>query len=159
MEIKGRTMKPKIVKKPGFMVLGVESRIDFKEADYEAIWANKFKTRRRDIAPLANGNGDYGIFHRFYEGRLVGYLTGSEVSDVTKIPEGLDLLSIPEATYAVFECNSQTIGEMWPYIHETWLPQSEEFNMGTSPVFEHYPTGYAQGAETILIHIAVHKKN
>jgi predicted transcriptional regulator YdeE len=157
--MKGRMMDPKIISKAGFKVIGIESRINIKEADYEAIWLKKFKSRQSDITPLANGNGDYGIFHKFYEDGLIGYLVGSEVSDVANIPEGLNLLNIPEAKYAVFECNSQTIGKTWPYIHETWLPQSSEYAMGNSPVFEFYPKGYAQEAESILIHIAVRKKN
>ena len=157
--MKGEAMEPKIVSKPAFKVLGVESRIHIKETDYQAIWANKFKTRQNDIAPIANGNGDYGVFHKFYEDGLVGYLVGSEVSDAPNVPEGLELLNIPEATYVVFECNSQTIGEMWPYTHEVWLPQSREYAMGNSPVFEFYPSGYAQVAKTILIHISVRSKN
>jgi predicted transcriptional regulator YdeE len=151
-------MEPKIISKASFKVLGVETRINIKETDYEAIWTNTFKAHQKDIAPLANGNGDYGIFHKFYEDGLVGYLVGSEVSDVPHVPDGLMLLDIPKATYAVFACNSQTVGETWPYTHDVWLPQSTEYVMGNSPVFEFYPTGYAPGAETILIHIAVQKK-
>ena len=89
---------------------------------------------------------------------MVGYLAGSEVGTVPVVPEALDLLEIKEATYAVFACNTATVGETWPYIHSIWLPNSTGYAMANSPVFEFYPPGYGETTEAIQIHVALRKK-
>lgn len=150
-------MEPTIRPGNAFKVIGIEFRIDIKTADYKKMW-EQFAGAKDRLEPFSNGKGDYGLFHRAYDDGKVGYLLGTEVDAVSSVPDGFEPLEVAQALYAVFECDSGTIGETWPYIHDTWLPNSGDYEMTGSPVFEFYPPGYPSESDAIFIHIPVREK-
>ena len=56
------------------------------------------------------------------------YGIGCKASDVAVVPEGFEILHIPEHTWAVFKCVGPTpdaIQDMWEKIYREWLPVSD----------------------------------
>ncbi len=56
------------------------------------------------------------------------YGIGCKASDVDGVPEGFEILHIPEYTWVVFKCvgpSPDAIQEMWERIYKEWLPVSE----------------------------------
>ena len=56
------------------------------------------------------------------------YGIGCRASDVDGVPEGFEILHIPEHTWAVFKCVGpmpKAIQEMWEKIYREWLPVSD----------------------------------
>ncbi len=56
------------------------------------------------------------------------YGIGCQASDVDGVPEGFELIHIPEYTWAVFRCvgpSPDAIQEMWDKIYKEWLPVAE----------------------------------
>ena len=56
------------------------------------------------------------------------YGIGCKASDVEGIPEGFEIIHIPEYTWAVFKCVGPTpkaIQTMWERIYREWLPVSD----------------------------------
>ena len=56
------------------------------------------------------------------------YGIGCKASDVEGIPEGFEIIHLPEYTWAVFKCVGpmpRAIQDMWGHIYREWLPVSE----------------------------------
>ena len=56
------------------------------------------------------------------------YGIGCKASDVDGIPEGFEIIHIPEYSWAVFRCvgpSSEAIRAMWDKIYNEWLPITE----------------------------------
>ena len=56
------------------------------------------------------------------------YGIGCKASDVDGVPEGFEILHIPEYTWAVFKCVGpmpKAIQDMWEKIYREWLPVSD----------------------------------
>ena len=56
------------------------------------------------------------------------YGIGCKASDVEGVPEGFEILHIPEYTWAVFKCVGpmpNAIQDMWERINKEWLPTAE----------------------------------
>ena len=56
------------------------------------------------------------------------YGIGCRASDVEGVPEGFEIIHLPEYTWAVFKCVGpmpRAIQEMWGHIYREWLPVSE----------------------------------
>ena len=64
--------------------------------------------------------------------RIPGYLgvcaIGCKASDVEEIPEGFEIIHLPQHTWAVFACVGpcpKAIQEMWEHIYKDWLPGAD----------------------------------
>lgn len=56
------------------------------------------------------------------------YGIGCKASDVEGVPEGFEIIHIPEYTWAVFKCTGpspKAIQDMWERIYKEWLPTAE----------------------------------
>ena len=56
------------------------------------------------------------------------YFIGCRAADVEGVPEGFEILHLPEYTWAVFKCVGpmpDAIQEMWEKIYKEWLPVSD----------------------------------
>ena len=147
-------MEPRIVEREAFCVLGVAADIDITADDPGAVF-EEFIRRRAGIATPSSAPGDYGVYFESDQPGKVCYLAGMEVDVLDEIPEGLVLREVPGARYAVFGCGIEEIGKTWRFIHGTWLPDSTQYALANSPVFEYFPPGARDGKANILIHVAV----
>ncbi len=62
------------------------------------------------------------------DGDTFRYGIGCKASDAESIPEGFEIIHIPEYTWAVFKCVGpvpKAIQAMWERIYKEWLPVSE----------------------------------
>ena len=62
------------------------------------------------------------------DGDAFRYGIGCKASDVEGIPEGFEIIHIPEYTWAVFKCVGpvpEAIQAMWERIYKEWLPVSD----------------------------------
>ena len=62
------------------------------------------------------------------DGDAFRYGIGCKASDVEGIPEGFEIIHIPEYTWAVFKCVGpmpKAIQDMWERIYKEWLPVSD----------------------------------
>ena len=56
------------------------------------------------------------------------YGIGCKASDIEGVPEGFEILHLPEYTWAVFKCVGpmpKAIQDMWEKIYKEWLPVSD----------------------------------
>ena len=62
------------------------------------------------------------------ESAMFQYGIGCKASDVDGVPEGFEIIHIPEYSWAVFRCvgpSSKAIQAMWDKIYNEWLPITE----------------------------------
>ena len=62
------------------------------------------------------------------EGDEFRYGIGCKASDIGGVPEGFEILHLPEYTWAVFKCVGpmpKSIQDMWDKIYKEWLPVSD----------------------------------
>jgi AraC family transcriptional regulator len=84
------------------------------------------------------GQAEYGVSSMTEDG--FDYLTGVEVSDPKKVPEGLRVLKLPAQRYAVFahEGHVSAIPETCEAIGRDWLPKSGHQAAGPPEIIERY---------------------
>ena len=89
------------------------------------------------------------------------YGIGCKASDVEGIPEGFEIIHIPEYTWAVFKCVGpvpKAIQAMWERIYKEWLPVSE-YELIPDYDIENYLPGDASSPDYVSeICIPVRKK-
>lgn len=152
-------MEPRLVTRQAFNVLGIQSCIDPRNADYRSIWENQFEPHHDFIRKLAKEEGYYGIYFYSELSGKVDFLAGMAVGDVGEVPEGLVLREVPAAQYAVFECQMDAIGSTWHAIYSSWLADSEQFVEDEGKAcFEYYPPGSEEGKITLSISVPVKTK-
>jgi AraC family transcriptional regulator len=150
-------MEPRIVERETFCVLGVADDVDIRVDDPGKAFEESSR-RRGEITAPSSAPGDYGVYFESDQPGKVCYLAGIEVDADSEVPEGLELRGVPGARYAVFECGIEEIGKTWRFIHGTWFPNSKQYALADSPVFEYFPPGARDGKANILIHVAVREK-
>jgi hypothetical protein len=76
------------------------------------------------------------------------------ISLAEKVPAGLVVREVPAATYAVFACPVQTIGQTKRYIFDEWGPRSSFPIDNLAPIFEQYAPA-ADIVSPVRIHVPV----
>ena len=132
-------MVPTIVERDAFALIGVQTWIDPETADHERIFDELYRPYADKARAVACEPGFYGSYFASRGPGQVGYMVGVAAPKDTEAPEGLVALAIPAARYARFEFPREDIGRAWDYVHGEWFPNSQEYALAMSPVFEHYP--------------------
>jgi AraC family transcriptional regulator len=150
-------MEPKIVRRPGFVVVGMKYRGKNEKNEIPQLW-EKFMPRVGEIKGRANRYG-FGVMDNYDE--KIGefdYLAAVEVEEASDIPQGMESWQVPEQTYAVFPCNLKDIKEAFQQIYRQWLPQSG-YQRTQGPEFEFYDENFRpdQGRLDLHIYIPVEK--
>ncbi len=118
-------MKCRIEKKPAFQVVGVKKtfRNDAVENLVPDFWSELPQETYAKLKRLSNGEpkGMLGLCACFEDGHTFDYYIA--VSTKHTEVEGLDTISIPEATWAIFEAEG-TILELVDRIWKEWFPSS-----------------------------------
>ena len=94
------------------------------DKEIPAFWDEYFENEATRKVPsylgvCAQKKGDTDVFR---------YGIGCKASDAQGVPEGFELLHIPEHTWAVFKCVGpmpRAIQEMWEKIYREWLPAAD----------------------------------
>ncbi|MHC0038774.1 GyrI-like domain-containing protein [Pseudoneobacillus sp. C159] len=128
-------MKPKIIEKPVFHVLGygIETTTlnGQNSSDIPKFWQEYLENNLRNNIPNPiSPNVELGICTDFHDGSFT-YLIGMEVEPTDQVPEGMIYKTFPASQYAVFttpnatnETFTQSIQETWGNVFQTWLPTS-----------------------------------
>ena len=109
-----------------FKVIGFQ-----REFDYETAYAEipKFWDEYYTHEAYRKIPGYLGLCaQQKTDGDAFRYGIGCKASDVEGIPEGFEIIHIPEYTWAVFKCVGpmpKAIQDMWERIYKEWLPVSD----------------------------------
>lgn len=133
----GHTMKPTIVTKPAFKVIGYALETSVNEGrnhvDIPAFWQHYLREQLwKNIPNKVRPDVELGICGSFVpETGALTYIIGYEVDTFEGLPEGLVTYTVPEATYAVFttpKCAEAdfpaSIQSTWASIYQNWFPTS-----------------------------------
>lgn len=117
-------MRPTLVTKPAFVVVGLRLRTKAMSPEIPALWG-RFVPRIAEIASLTEPRVTYGLMGNFDRATCeLDYLAGVAVSNIATLPAGMTRWEVPAATYAVYEMTIPTIGETLKKIYGEWLPAS-----------------------------------
>jgi AraC family transcriptional regulator len=123
-EQRGVEMKPKIVNRATFKVVGMKYRGKNENQEIPQLWRD-YGARWREIKHLVNQEIAYGVMDNFNEASgEFDYVAGMEVESIEDLPEGMVGLDVPAQTYAIFPCTLPKIREVYDYALHQWLPQS-----------------------------------
>ncbi len=148
--------QPEIVHRQGFLVMG---RVTHRKPGAErpemfvAIW-NDFEAHQQRIKGHSVDSKYYGVNFAPGPDGSFDYLAGMAVRPVAETPEGLEVRMLPAATYAVFPCPAQSIGQTYRYIFGQWRGEAGYETDATMPAFEEYPPATEANAP-VLLHIPI----
>jgi predicted transcriptional regulator YdeE len=152
----GAMKQPDIVRREGFLVMGTVTRrtpgSDRPEV-FEAIWSG-FETQQQSIKRHSVDSKYYGVSFAAGPDESFDYMAGMAVGPVAETPQGLEVREVPAATYAVFACPVQSIGQTYRYIFSEWRAESGYEIDNATPAFEEYPPATAANAP-VLLHIPI----
>lgn len=98
--------------------------VETSEKEIPAFWDEYYSNEEYRRIP-----GYLGICaQKETESAMFQYGIGCKASDVDGIPEGFEIIHIPEYSWAVFRCvgpSSEAIQAMWDKIYNEWLPITE----------------------------------
>lgn len=120
-----KEMEPiKFVNLPPFKVMGMKYRGKNLDQEVSKLW-NEINMHTSEIPMTGNA---YGICYMLADAEegVFEYVAGFEVKDVSKVPEGMIVVDVPAARYAVFvhKGAADTLGETYHQIYEEWFPKS-----------------------------------
>ncbi len=147
---------PDIVRREGFLVMGTVTRRQpgtERPETFVSAW-NEFETHRQRVQRHSVNSKYYGVSFAAGADGSFDYLTGMAVGPGVETPEGLEVRAVPAATYAVFTCPVQSIGQTYRYIFGEWRAKSGYTTDDATPAFEEYPPATDTNAP-VLLHIPI----
>lgn len=151
--------QPNIIHHERFLVMGIVTRRKPGTEHPEmvaAIW-NDFETHHEKIKLHSVDSKYYGVSFSAAQDGSFDYLTGMAVGRGDEAPPGVQTREVPAATYAVFACGVQSIGQTYGYIFGVWRSTSGYELDPAKCVFEQYPPAGETNAP-VLIHIPIREK-
>ena len=149
-------MKPKIVSREAFQVMGVVGHFDSAGVNFGPLWKD-YTAFSDQIEPLSAGEGYYGVYLGADYSQPIDYMAGMAVREGVGTPEGVEVRDVPAALYAVFACSLQSPGSTYGFVFDEWLPTSE-YEQDTKFGFDYYPPAATGGDFPMQIWFPV-KKN
>lgn len=152
IQIKGETeMNYRIVEEKASTAIGKVVTIKndpFTEipAFVEVIWKNGTHDQINETVGRPVGSLLNGYYFDFSEDGTKSYMTGVELPDGRGVPDGLNILQIPNQSYAVFDSRESIPDDMeigleilnvWKRIYSEWFPSSN-FEQVEGPCMEKY---------------------
>lgn len=137
-------VKPKIVEKAEFMVIGPAIRTTIENEEglkrIPKFWGECYERNLFQFIPnQKNNNTCYGICLDV-KGNEFTYMIGVEVNSLEQIPEDMIGRKIPKAYYAVFTAKgpvTQSVQDLTRHIYKDWIFNSG-YTLADSPDFELY---------------------
>jgi AraC family transcriptional regulator len=134
-------MEPRIVSKPGFMVVGVKYRGKNENQEIPDLWS-EFGARFNDFKHRTEEETAYGVMDNFdHASGEFDYVAAVSISSTEDQPRDLTLWDIPAQTYAVFATTLPKVKETFDAIYGGWLPESD-YQRPPGPEFELYDEGF-----------------
>ncbi len=152
-------MEPRFESREAFTVVGLKCRSSMQNNVIPKLW-DDFNKVCSAIPHTVTDLTTYGIcFHEEGDdpnGDSFSYLAGVEVSNADDIPAGMEAISIPARTYAVFEHRGPLDGLRATYgkIFSEWLPASAYVTVGDKD-FELYDWRFHWGQPDSILEIWV----
>lgn len=153
-------MKPKIITKPGFTLVGLRYFGKNENMEISHLW-EKFNQRMRELGGLPNETGDaaIGLCITPDDEPIDGafeYVAGFPVTKAEDVPEDFVVRHVPEYTYAVFAHKGDlpSLPLTYQYIYETWLPQSG-YKLADKIDFEYYDADFKNFAPDSIFYIYI----
>jgi len=148
--------QPDIVHRERFLVMGTVARRKSgteRPETFTSIW-NEFERHHEKIGLHSVDSKYYGVSFGVAQDGSFDYLAGMAVGQVEETPAGLQIREVPAATYAVFACVVESIGQTYADIFEEWRSTSGYELDPTKLAFEQYPPA-AETNAPVLIHIPI----
>lgn len=151
--------EPAIRNEEAFTVVGIGGRfisVLSPEATNDAVipelWHSFIK--KMNEVPNRSDSSTWGVCLSLPDPSTPGeyrYVAGAPVSSVDEIPEGMEAVEIPSATYAVFTHNGRidAIAQAYRHIHGEWLPASG-FRHAGGPELERYDERFTGGEDSAM---------
>lgn len=143
-------MNPKLETTTNLKLIGIRSIMSFHNINEETgKLARQFMPRRHEVKNRV-GKHTFSLqnyknfdFKMFNPTSTFEKWVGVEVMDASVIPEGMELLVIPDGNYLVFNYKGSAQGfpQFWQGLHGHWLPNSK-YELDNRPHFEKLPEGY-----------------
>jgi len=152
-------MEVNIVTKKAFKVVGMEVVSKNENGEIPELW-QKMGPRWKELGEVNDPEKFYGVCGPTEEDGRFLYIAGQEVEEIDELPAGMQVIELPEQSYAVLRCKIPTIGETYEYAFKTWIPQSE-YEYVSSPDFELYDEDFSpenSEVDPLYIYIPVKKK-
>jgi AraC family transcriptional regulator len=119
---------------PAMTIVGLNIRTRNLSPEIPALWP-KFVARIAEIENPAENHVAYGVMRPLPDALL--YMAGISVSKVGRIPDGMEWITIPGSTYAVFSYPLSQLGKGFGEIYNQLLPKSG-LRILPGPSLEHY---------------------
>jgi AraC family transcriptional regulator len=119
---------------PAMTIVGLNIRTRNLSPEIPALWP-KFVARIAEIENPAENHVAYGVMRPLPDALL--YMAGIAVSKVGRIPDGMEWITIPGSTYAVFSYPLSKLGKGFGEIYNQLLPKSG-LRILPGPSLEHY---------------------
>jgi AraC family transcriptional regulator len=115
-------MTLKIIQRPATHVIGLNIRTKPLSPEIPALWP-KFVARIPEIQQQSEPRVTYGVMREEPENLL--YMAAVSVSPAAPVPDGMESLAIPAATYALFSYPLSGLGKGFGEIFNRLLPASD----------------------------------
>ncbi len=134
-------IQPTIVHKPGFTVVGMAITTSPLASEIPALWGT-FGPRIDEVHAIAEPQVSYGVMENFdaHESTL-DYVAAVSVISAENTPSGMVTRTLQPETYAVFRATLSTLGEVFGYIFNQWLPNASHEQV-PAPYFERYDESF-----------------
>jgi predicted transcriptional regulator YdeE len=151
-------MRPKIVSRESFVVMGVIGHFNSAAENFGPLWI-EYMNYHEQIEQLGTSEGHYGVYLNADHTQPIDYLAGMAVDTVEGAPKGTKIREVPAAHYAVFSCKFKNIGPTYGYIWNEWLDTSSYQQDITKLGFDYFPPGTTDGPSPIEIWFPVKQKD
>ncbi|MBX7044757.1 MAG: GyrI-like domain-containing protein [Ignavibacteria bacterium] len=144
----------------GFKVAGLKYVGKNPQPDIANLW-DKFVPRMNEPQNRINENESYGVCYDMDAEGNIYYIAGVAVSDFDNLPEGFDIVEIPDNKYAVFTHKgsianfSQTVA----YVYGEWVKNPANKKKFDAPDFEVYDERFKGDADDSECDLYVAVKN
>jgi AraC family transcriptional regulator len=119
---------------PATTIVGLNIRTKPMAPEIPALWP-RFVARIPEIENPVEKNVAYGVMRPLSDALL--YMAGIAVSELGRIPDGMESVAIPAGNYAVFSYPISQLGKGFGEIYNKLLPASG-LRVLPGPSLEHY---------------------
>lgn len=157
-------MKPRLVEKPAFHVVGLSGRFTPETTkDIPRLWG-RFAPVMATVPGRTRMDTSYGMCLDDEKGErgapALEYTACVEVKSLAAVPKGMVGFTVPAGTYAVFTHTGpiSEIGKTWDAIHHEWL-RAAGLEKGAGPDYEAYDPRWdaRTGTGPVDIYVPVRK--